>query len=260
MKLISLNAWGGKLNGPLIEFVTKNVETTDIFCFQEIYFSATPRPDVVWVEADLAAELQKALLGFSMFGRLADEKDLSADSSGADEDVRTGETIFVKNNLHVVEQGGFHTYVSDHESAEENIQPVTGNFLFVKIQSSQGDYLIGNIHGLWLPGSKDDTPKRIEQSRRLEEFLADRKEKAIICGDFNLAPKTESIRLLESGMRDLIKEYDIQTTRSRYYADMEKYKDYIADYAFASEDVQVLNFNVLSDEVSDHLPLAIEFH
>jgi exonuclease III len=258
MRLISLNAWGGKLHKPLVEFVEKNAETTDVFCFQEIYFSEKPRPEIVWAKANLAPELRGILSGFSMFGRLASEGNRLADKAPS-KDVRTGEAIFVRKTLRVIESGGFHTYAQDYESVKEEVEPVTGNFQFVKIQTSKETYCIGNIHGLWLPGPKVDTPKRTEQSKRLEHFLKDFAGKKVLCGDFNLQPKTKSIGLLESDMRDLIAEYKVQTTRSRYYADMKKYADYIADYIFVSADVQVSDFKVLTDEVSDHLPLLLEF-
>ncbi|MEK7090454.1 MAG: endonuclease/exonuclease/phosphatase family protein [Patescibacteria group bacterium] len=120
-------------------------------------------------------------------------------------------------------------------------------------------YAVGNIHGLWLSGTKDDTPKRIEQARALIDFVGKRSEKTILCGDFNLAPDTKSIAIIGAHLRDLIKEYKVSTTRNRNYADMGKYKDYIADYMFVSRDVNVKNFWVLPNEVSDHLPLLLEF-
>ncbi len=80
-----------------------------------------------------------------------------------------------------------------------------------------------------------------------------------MCGEFNLQPKTESIAIIGSGMRDLIKEYGVTTTRNKYYADMEKYRDYIADYVFVSPNVRVADFKVLDNEVSDHFPLFLEF-
>ena len=42
MKLITLNAWGGKLYEPLIAFVKKYSESVDIFCFQDVLFGSEP--------------------------------------------------------------------------------------------------------------------------------------------------------------------------------------------------------------------------
>lgn len=259
MKLISLNTWGGKLYQPLIEFVKKAAGTTDVFCFQEVYFSEVPRPEIPWIRANLALELKNALSDFLMVERLAVEGSYARDEM-ANKDVRIGEAIFIKKSLSVIESGGFHTYTEDRESAKEKIEMATGNFQFVKIKDAHKTYFIGNIHGLWLPGSKSDTPKRIEQSDRLQAAIREFHGKKVLCGDFNLEPGTRSITMLNSDMRDLIKEYNVKTTRNRYYGDMEKYADHIADYMFVSPDVHVTDFRVLTDEVSDHSPLLLKFY
>ena len=56
-------------------------------------------------------------------------------------------------------------------------------------------------------------------------------------------------------MRNLIKEYDITTTRTHYYQRKEKY----ADYILVSPDVTVKQFSPVDTVVSDHMPLMVEF-
>ena len=46
MKLISLNAYGGRLFEPVMEFVTRHKDDTDIFCFQEMYSNPQENIDV----------------------------------------------------------------------------------------------------------------------------------------------------------------------------------------------------------------------
>jgi len=258
MKLISLNTWGGKIYKPLKEFVESEKETTDVFCFQELYFSEIPRPDIPWIRANLAFELRNTLSDFLMFECLADNENNSFGDS-PDKDVRIGEAIFVKKPIAVIEKGGFRTYSENDESAREKIENISGNFQFVKFEKNGEKYFIGNIHGIWMPGPKVDAPGRIEQSNRLNNEFKKHSGKKILCGDFNLKPETESVAMLGSEMRNLIKEYGIKTTRNRYYPDMEKYGDYIADYAFVSPAVRVGDFKVPMNEISDHLPLVLEF-
>jgi endonuclease/exonuclease/phosphatase family metal-dependent hydrolase len=81
------------------------------------------------------------------------------------------------------------------------------------------------------------------------------KGKKILCGDFNLLPNTESIAMLEKGMKNLVKEYGITSTRSHHYTKEHKF----ADYIIVSTDIKVANFEVLQEPVSDHLPLLLEF-
>jgi len=120
----------------------------------------------------------------------------------------------------------------------------------------QFGHTICNFHGHWKPHTnKEDLPERIEQSKKIVEFLKPEKSKKILCGDFNLAPHTQSIRILEDGMRNLVKEYGITSTRSHYYTKDGKF----ADYILVSPEVEVKDFKVLPDVVSDHLPLYLEF-
>lgn len=82
----------------------------------------------------------------------------------------------------------------------------------------------------------------------------------VLCGDFNLLPQTKSIAMLEGRMRNLIKEYNIKTTRSKlnpYHGTPTE--QHFADYVFVSEDIKVLDFKVPEAEVSDHLPMILEF-
>ncbi len=77
----------------------------------------------------------------------------------------------------------------------------------------------------------------------------------MLCGDFNLLPDSESLLMVERiGLRNLIREYGITSTRTSLYPKDGRY----ADYAFISEGIQLKSFKVLPDEVSDHAPLLIE--
>jgi endonuclease/exonuclease/phosphatase family metal-dependent hydrolase len=111
------------------------------------------------------------------------------------------------------------------------------------------------VHGLWNGKGKTDSVERIAQSQRIKQFLDTINNPKILCGDFNLRPDTESVKIIESGMRNLIKEYDIKSTRTSFYQKEEKY----ADYIFASADIIVNSFEVLNEEVSDHAPLLLDF-
>lgn len=76
----------------------------------------------------------------------------------------------------------------------------------------------------------------------------------ILCGDFNLNPDTESLSIIEKGMKNLIKDYSITSTRTSLYEKPGKF----ADYCFISPDIEVKDFKVLPEEVSDHAALYLE--
>ena len=119
------------------------------------------------------------------------------------------------------------------------------------------EYTVAHFHGLWTGQGKKDTPERIEQSRKVRRFLDQNKEPKILCGDFNLLPDTESVRILEEGgLVNLIKTHGITSTRSRLYQKPEKF----ADYTLVSPEVVVERFEVPEFVVSDHLPMVLEYH
>ena len=65
-----------------------------------------------------------------------------------------------------------------------------------------GSLLVGNYHGIARPGSKLDNDERLEQSRAIRRALDAHDGPVVLIGDFNLLPDTESVRLLEAGLRN----------------------------------------------------------
>ncbi len=115
---------------------------------------------------------------------------------------------------------------------------------------------LGNVHGFWTPDGKGDIPQRIRQSKDMLEFMDAQQGPKILCGDFNLNPDTESVRMIAEKFRDLVKEYGVKTTRSRL---CRPGIGLFADYLFVSEGIKVMDFSVPDEEVSDHLPLLLSF-
>ena len=112
-------------------------------------------------------------------------------------------------------------------------------------------------HGLWNGQGKTDTPERIEQSQKLRMHVDKFSHSQIIAGDFNLLPETKSLSIAKEGFRDLIDEFKISSTRSILY-NRHTNPVLFADYIFITKDLEVTQFKVLEDVVSDHLPLLLE--
>jgi endonuclease/exonuclease/phosphatase family metal-dependent hydrolase len=127
---------------------------------------------------------------------------------------------------------------------------------WVRFHDHNKSFTVANTHGMWFPNGKDDSPERLTQSENIVKFVTDREGAKIICGDFNLLPQTRCINMLEQNLKNLIRDYAITSTRSSHYSPK---KERFADYIFTSADVKVIDFRVLEDEVSDHLPLLLEF-
>lgn len=171
------------------------------------------------------------------------------------QDIGCGQAIFIRKSFDVLESGGFRS--KDGGIYEQDGAIVGGRYQWIKISTITSDKItIINVHGIWQKDSnKKDTPERIRQSNLIQEFINSLDGPKIICGDLNLVSDGESMRILDKNMTNLVKKYNIKSTRSSIYKKSEK----LADYILTSPDIKVKDFKVLEDEVSDHLPLYLDF-
>ncbi len=241
MKLITLNIWGGHVRNPLLEFVKTHRET-DIFCFQEVYQNAQKKisDEERAVSLRIFSEIQSLLPYHEPFFRPVVGHIY-------------GIGMFVKKGIDIVEEGE----ITIHDNPEyRGIGPThSRNLQWIKCQIDAQAFMVMNVHGLWNGKGKTDAPERILQSQKIRAFLDGAQIPKILCGDLNLRPDTESIKILEQGMKNLIKHFNIQSTRTSLYPKEEKF----ADYVFTSPEITVNHFEVLKDEVSDHSPLLLDF-
>jgi endonuclease/exonuclease/phosphatase family metal-dependent hydrolase len=241
MKLISLNTWGGRALPELLDFLRKNRDT-DIFCLQEIYHEADPKiVDKEWLEdsLNLYNDITATLPHHMGYFRPSISN-------------WYGLAMFVRKDLVIAEEGDVWVYeVPAYVSGGNHPR----NLQYIRFAHESREYLVANVHGLWNGMGKTDSEHRLEQSQRIKKFLDSFAGPKMVCGDFNLLPETESVRILEEGMRNLIREHNIASTRTHLYPKPGKH----ADYIFVSPDVTVKRFEVLPDVVSDHAPLLLEF-
>jgi endonuclease/exonuclease/phosphatase family metal-dependent hydrolase len=225
MKIISLNAWTGKQGELLWEYIQKQKEDTDVFLLQEANgYMETIRTEELKGWPSLSAYKLESTTGEEL-----------------------AQSTIYRGEMELVVAGTFHTTNK------------CGFGLWTEIQFRGETYTFCNIHGVSMPADKLDNDVRIDQSKQILAFLKDRPGKHIIMGDFNLFPETESIQLFErAGYRNLIKEYEIETTRNEVaWASWPDNKQLWADYAFVSPDIKVVDFQVPKNEVSDHLPMEL---
>lgn len=219
MKIIFLNVLYGQLKEPLREFLNKHVKNTDVFCFQESSepFLEIARPILKDFESKTVHKLV---------------------SSGDD----FYQTIFVNKKF---EMKNYKTIFEGEDDMGLTNMAEVGNIHFI------------NVHGVCRPGDKMDSPKRLEQSKRI---IDEAKGLAIIGGDFNLMPNTESIEMFKkSGYLDLIKKYGIKATRNEFaWKKYPGHELYFCDYVFVSPEIKVKSFEVPEMTISDHLPMILE--
>lgn len=249
MKLISLNTWGGKAGTkPLLDFLKRH-EDADFFCLQEVWqggeemLGVKAGGSILEGSTTMLTDIDAVLKNHSIYFR-PHFKDFF------------GLAMYVRDGLDVQAEGDIFVYKTKGFIHDEDPGNYARNIQYITFVSPQGPRTVINFHGLWNGKGKEDSKERLEQSANIVRFIQTLENPYVLCGDFNLLPHTESLKKLElDGVRNLIKEYGVTSTRSSHYTKPEKF----ADYALVSEGINVKEFKVLPDEVSDHLALYLEF-
>ena len=113
-----------------------------------------------------------------------------------------------------------------------------------------------NIHGCWNKDKKDDNRTILQMEKILSHIRYD--IPSIVVGDFNLLPNTKSIEMISKKMMNLIEKYNIKSTRPKFDDGLDK-GNLVCDYIFANNKVKVNDFRVIDTNISDHLPLILDF-
>lgn len=237
MKIIFLNIWQGNLYKNLAKFIEAYSPGTDIFCFQE-------------VSPELFSKISKILPLHNGQYNPGGEHYLNK--------VWYGQAIFTKK--------GLKTSISRKVFIFKEGTNKTGFMQYLSLKQGSNTIFVGNVHGKPYPSNKMDTPARTSQSRKIIELFENKKGSKIIGGDFNLLPETKSVKMFEdNGYRNLIKDFEIEKTRNEITWEFhgngksDFIKQYYADYVFTSPEVKVNSFEVPDIEISDHLPMILDF-
>ena len=113
-----------------------------------------------------------------------------------------------------------------------------------------------NVHGIWNKDKIGD-----ERTIKQSEFILSKIRNdipVIVVGDFNLLPDTESIKKINNNLINLIDKYNIKSTRPNFNDGLDT-GNMVCDYVFINDMVKVNNLEVINNNVSDHLPLILDF-
>ena len=113
-----------------------------------------------------------------------------------------------------------------------------------------------NVHGIWNKDKVGDERTIMQSQFILSKIRYD--IPAIITGDFNLLPTTESIKILNNKLINLIDKYNIKSTRPDFDDGLDK-GNYVCDYIFVNDKVKVNDLKVINSNISDHTPLLLDF-
>lgn len=254
MKIISLNTWGGQAFDELVKFVSANSHDTDVFCFQEVFDTNSDVKVTNGARANLFNELSLILKDFT--GHRAFVEGGYDYKGSVDFHLDYGLVTFVRNNIHVVSQESIIIHGLGNELTGHFGEHPRNVHVLKLIKGESIPIVIINFHGMWKKGfGKVDCPERILQSNRVREVISRYNDPKVLIGDFNLLPETDSFKILKEGLRDLISEFKIPSTRSDFY---DKPEIPFADYALISPEIVVESFEVPRVNASDHLPLILK--
>ena len=266
MRVISLNAWGGRLHDALIPYLVES--DPDVLCLQEVVH--TPAADSEWlIYRDGGAELlQRANLFREVRNALPSHQAIfcpaaRGDLFDGDKPVSSewGLATFVRSSFPIIGQAQdfvhgafFATGWGDHPRAR--------NAHVVRFfdHATSSIVTVAHMHGLRDLSGKADTPARRAQAAKLVALIGGLRresDRLVVCGDFNVLPGSETLRMLEGlGLTELITSRGHTDTRTSHYKKSPRF----ADYMLVSGNVGVRRFDpVAQPEVSDHRALLLDF-
>lgn len=114
-----------------------------------------------------------------------------------------------------------------------------------------------NLHGIWTEDKKGDK-RTLSQCEYVLNASLRKNIPTIITGDFNLLPETESIKVLDKKLRNLIDQFGVKSTRPHFDDGTDK-GNQVVDYVFVNDLIHINSFEVPETDISDHLPLILDF-
>lgn len=259
-----LNGWGGKLHKELVPYVAESAP--DVLCLQEVVHSPASEKDWLTYRDEDHILPQRANFFRDVSTALPDHIATFCPAAqgvlwDGDQSVPSqwGLATFVHKSVPVIGQvqGFVHKSYSpvgygDHPRSR------SAHGIRVYDYNSDRSISITHMHGLRDLNGKMDTPERAEQAQRLLELsrqVSEPDDLRIVCGDFNVEPHSETLRILRAaGLSELVTGRGFNSTRNAQYKKPGKF----ADYMLISDANAVQDFDVVYDpEVSDHCPLVL---
>jgi endonuclease/exonuclease/phosphatase family metal-dependent hydrolase len=265
LRIMCLNGWGGKLHAELGPYLAASLP--DILCLQEVIHSPESAKDWLTYRDRDHSLAQRANFFRDVCHALPDHVAVFCPAAQGvlwDDDVAVpsqwGLATFVHKAFPIVgqAQGFVHKGYSpigygDHPRSR------SAHGVRVYDYARSRPVSIAHMHGLRDLAGKMDTPERTAQARRLlglSRQVSEPDDLAMICGDFNVEPGSETLRVLEeAGMVELVTRNGLTTTRTSRYTKPGRF----ADYMLINRQEAVVAFDVVQNpEVSDHCPLVLE--
>lgn len=264
MKIMCLNGWGGKLHEAFLPYIATSAP--DVLCLQEVVHS--PLSDKDWLtyrdgdhilpqRANFFRDVCQALPDHVATFCPAAQGILWDDEKSVPS--QWGLATFAHKSHPIIGQAqGFVHKSYGSDGYGEHPRSRSAHAVRIYDYSADRPISITHMHGLRDLRGKMDTPERKTQAHnllKLSNQVTEPNDLAVICGDFNVEPDSETLDILrDSGMTELVTDRGFHSTRNSYYKKPGKF----ADYMLVNQTSAVKDFEVVYDpEVSDHCPLVL---
>lgn len=241
MKLIQLNIWGGKLKFQILDFLT--AEQPDIVCMQEVNDLPGPAGALFATldEIKQAGNFEDLAMSPVCSYAYMNRQSLYGNATLSRLPIIDFRTVFTNGQY----KDGFDATTDDDNSR---------NFQHAIIKAGTANIHVLNYHGYFVAGSKDGNQETMRQVQLLADYLKSLTGPVILAGDFNLAPTSPSITILDNLLTNLSSQHKLTNT----YTQLSIHK-VVCDYIFVNDAVKVSKFSASEQLVSDHKALILEF-
>jgi endonuclease/exonuclease/phosphatase family metal-dependent hydrolase len=240
MKLFQANIWGGRLPYQINEALKS--ERPDLVCFQEV---VSTKGDAL-IFKTLEEIKEEIGLDNSFFSPVF-SFNLMNKKAGFGNGIISRYPFIETNTVFTRLE---HKDNFDFDTDDYNVR----NFQHVTIEVDGRTLNILNHHGHHIHQHKNGDTETLRQCGEIASYINNLQGEVILTGDFNLEPTSESIKVLNSILKNLSIEAKLTSTRNELTP-----KNEVCDYIFVSKGIKVNKFYMLDKILSDHNALILEF-
>ncbi len=243
MKILQLNIWGGKLENQIANLLKS--ENADVVCLQEVVSVSGGKS---FFFLDLEETQRECSYEFAHFTPSHSFRYMQRTA-------HWGSAILSRQPFLSTKDNYIHTAPIEDFDFLHNVRPNAGRAL-QHVTVEHGGKLLNVLshHGYHNPEHKNGDEETMRQCGMIVDYIKKLEGPVVLCGDFNLVPDSPSLEQINKILVNHVKKRGILTTRT-----LLTHKTEACDYIFTSPDIEVKNFQVLDDIVSDHKALTVEF-
>ena len=138
----------------------------------------------------------------------------------------------------------------------EEIRQLSHNALHVQLEKDGKTINCINTHLAWGPTPEDEQYK-LDEAKILVDYMKNVSKPFVLSGDFNVTPDSQIVEWFDAMATYLITEYRITNTLNPnvHRAKILFPQGLAVDYIYISKDIKVDNFEVITEDLSDHFGL-----